>query len=128
MAPVNFLPFGLECCLLGLLRSPEPRFHPALPAKVAARTGRRSLCVYGLLDLAPMGSEDAESIEPDVVTLRSPSRKASEPPPGQSRFIFLLPLAGGLFCGSHGPISAAAGTLLDLSPFSILMVFMSLDG
>ena len=32
MAPASVLPFGLECCLEGLLRRPQPHFHPALPA------------------------------------------------------------------------------------------------
>jgi len=97
---------GLECCLAGMI------CHPIFGAKSG---GHPDLNLREVAD--PAKVDMPNGIELDCVDEYSEKKPLN-------RCIFFLPLAGGLFCGSHGPISTAAATLLDLSPFSLLLVFM----
>lgn len=103
---------GLGACLLGMLCNAASQAEPRKSAGAPEDDVHKS---------------KAESSDKTSVAVEEVKIVASQPQgrgQGHGWYVFLLPIAGGLGCGSMSPITTAAATEGQLHPFSQLFSFM----
>ncbi|CAE7705884.1 UPS4 [Symbiodinium sp. CCMP2592] len=105
---------GLGACLLGMLCNAASQAEPRRSAGAPEDDVHKS---------------KAESSDKTSVAVEEVKIVASQPSQGRGGqghgwYVFLLPIAGGLGCGSMSPITTAAATEGQLHPFSQLFSFM----
>ncbi|CAE7446867.1 UPS4 [Symbiodinium natans] len=103
---------GLGACLLGILC--DAASHAQSP-KQSAGSSQDDANASKAKSLGKTSAATADEVK--VVVAQTDQN-------GHDRFVFLLPIAGGLLCGSMGPINTAAATAGQLHPFSQFFSFM----
>ncbi|CAE7688891.1 UPS4 [Symbiodinium sp. CCMP2456] len=104
---------GLGACLLGMLCNAASQAEPRKSAGASEDDVRKSK------------AESSDKTSPVAVEeVKIVASQPSQGHGGHGWYVFLLPIAGGLGCGSMSPITTAAATEGQLHPFSQLFSFM----
>ncbi|CAE7382495.1 hibch [Symbiodinium pilosum] len=101
---------GLGACMLGILCDAASHAEPK-----SAGSSRNDVSAS---KAESMGNTSAATVE--EVKIATPQDASTD----RNCSVFLLPVAGGLLCGSMAPINTAAATAGQLTPFSQLFSFM----